>query len=156
MKNEHPLWIQRLSRFFGVGVVFYMVLRFVIAIPTLGPYGVNPYIFGLLDVITAIPFAVGVPRLILFAKQRENRKIIQWIIVLAISFIIPYLYIAIEGEKIPKLIWGALSVVILGLGIEAFLSVRSKIRAAIREEDELITKSYEDALISEKKNIFIK
>ncbi len=133
-----------------------MVLRFIIAIPTLGPYGVNPYIFGFLDVITAIPYAIGVPRLIIHAKQRENQKVIQWIILLAISFIVPYLYIAIEGEKIPILVWGVLSIIVLALGVEAFLSVRSKIKMAMKEEDELITKSYEDALTSKKKDILIK
>lgn len=138
---------------FYVGVLIYMILRFVVAIPTLGPYGVNPFIFGLLDVITAIPYAIGVPKIIAFAKQKNSRKIMQWIMVLAISFVIPYGYIAASGEKIPILVWGALVIIIMGFGLESFLTVRSKIRKALQEDEQTITQSYKEAIISKEKNI---
>ncbi len=136
MKFEPSVKTKKLLRYvFYLVIIVYMSFRVILASETLGRYGVNPYIFGLLDVGTAIPYAIGGPKVITYAKQRNKNKIFQWSIIFAISFILPYIYIAISGEKIPYYIWIVLGFIVFGLGTQAFLSLRSKIKKAMSEDN---------------------
>lgn len=136
MKFEPSAKTKKLLRYaFYLVIIIYMSFRVILASETLGRYGVNPYIFGLLDVGTAIPYAIGGPKVITYAKQRNKNKIFQWSIIFAISFILPYVYIAISGEKIPFYIWLVLGFIVFGLGTQAFLSLRSKIKKAMSEDN---------------------
>ncbi len=137
MKFEPSAKTKKLLRYaFYLVIIIYMSFRVILASETLGRYGVNPYIFGLLDVGTAIPYAIGGPKVITYAKQRNKNKIFQWSIIFAISFILPYVYIAISGEKIPFYIWLVLGFIVFGLGTQAFLSLRSKIKKAMSEDNQ--------------------
>jgi len=136
LKFEPSVKTKKLLRYvFYLVIIVYMSFRVILASETLGRYGVNPYIFGLLDVGTAIPYAIGGPKVITYAKQRNKNKIFQWSIIFAISFILPYIYIAISGEKIPYYIWIVLGFIVFGLGTQAFLSLRSKIKKAMSEDN---------------------
>lgn len=136
LKFEPSAKTKKLLRYaFYLVIIIYMSFRVILASETLGRYGVNPYIFGLLDVGTAIPYAIGGPKVITYAKQRNKNKIFQWSIIFAISFILPYVYIAISGEKIPFYIWLVLGFIVFGLGTQAFLSLRSKIKKAMSEDN---------------------
>lgn len=137
MKFEPSEKTKKLLRYaFYLVIIVYMSFRVILASETLGRYGVNPYIFGILDIGTAIPYAIGGPKVIMYAKKRNKQKIFQWSIIFAISFILPYVYIAISGEKIPFYIWIVLGFIVFGLGTQAFLSLRSKIKKAMSEDNQ--------------------
>ena len=54
-----------------VGVFGFSVARALVVWPTLGAYGVNPWIFLLVDVLTAWPYAYGQVRVVLGVRARN-------------------------------------------------------------------------------------
>ncbi|MBN2694881.1 hypothetical protein JXR93_09485, partial [bacterium] len=121
---------------FYTGMVIYMGFRIFITFKTLGKYGVNPYIFGFIDIVTVIPYAIGAPKIIYHVKNRNKNRIVQWLIIFAFSFIAPYIYIGISGKGIPLFIWGILAAIILTLGSQAFLSLYLKIKKVLKEDSQ--------------------
>src|ERR1700709_2284087 len=85
-RHREHLWI--------IGVVAYTIIRFLIAWETLNRYGLNIWIFGVIDVGTAVPYAVGTARLVTSIVDRRLQAAAGWLVIAAISFIAPYLYIA--------------------------------------------------------------
>ncbi len=124
-RREH-LWI--------AGVVLYTVVRFAIAWETLNRYGLNVWIFGILDVGTAVPYAIGTARLVTCVVDKRLQAAAWWLVLAAASFIAPYLYIAIAGrdKSLPILVWIVLGLLVLGLGANAVMAINKRISAEKR------------------------
>lgn len=116
------------------GVIAYTILRFAIAWETLNRYGLNIWIFGILDVGTAVPYAIGTSRLVTSVVDKRLQAAAWWMMLAALSFIAPYLYIAIAGrdKSLPMLVWVLLVVLVLGLALNAALAVNKRVRTARR------------------------
>lgn len=116
------------------GIVGYTILRFAIAWEALRTYGLNIWLFGFIDIATAVPYAVGTSRLVTSMVDRRLQAAAGWLVIAAVSFLAPYLYIAIAGhdKSLPVVVWIVLAVLILGLGANAALAVTKRVRAARR------------------------
>jgi len=116
------------------GVIAYTILRFAIAWETLNRYGLNIWIFGILDVGTAVPYAIGTSRLVTSVVDKRLQAAAWWMMLAALSFIAPYRYIAIAGrdKSLPMLVWVLLVVLVLGLALNAAVAVNKRVRTARR------------------------
>ena len=112
-----------------VTIVLFTLARVVVAKETLEDYGLNIWVFAFIDLITAVPYAIGVARVVTSMIDREFAASTRWALVAFASFIAPYLYVAWAGRdaSFPGAVWIALIVLILVFGTNAVVNVRRKV-----------------------------
>jgi len=99
-----------------VGVFAYAVLRALIVWPTLGEYGVSPWVFLIIDVGTAWPYAYG-----------QGMQI--WAVIAMLSFIAPYAYIVGAGSgEMPLIAWIVIGALMALFGIASIVRILRQIR----------------------------
>ena len=109
-------------------VVGYSILRFVAAWGALGRHGVNPWIFGFIDIATAYPYARAVAEVAKRSARRAWSTLLGPVVVAAISFVAPYIYLWIAGREAPVEMRIGLVVLVLVLATAAVLGVVSQAR----------------------------
>ena len=119
----------RRERTWVVGVVLFTLARFVVAYSTLRQYHLNIWLFGVIDLGTAVPYGVGTARLVTSVIDRRASAATRWLAVAAASFLAPYLYIALAGRDMPSAVYLVVVVLVLALGTNAVLEVRKKVAA---------------------------
>lgn len=115
-----------------VGVVAYAILRALIVWPTLGDYGVDPWIFLIIDVGTAWPYAYGQLQVIREARRGEWRSVQIWALITLASFIAPYAYIVGAGSgEMPLLAWIVIGVLVAFLGLASVVRIVRQVRQPV-------------------------
>jgi hypothetical protein len=123
------------ERLWIVGVVAFTAARFVVAYSTLRTYDLNIWLFGFIDIITAVPYGVSTARLAVAVVDRSYNSAAQWVVVAAVTFLAPYAYIALAGEEMPVIVYIVLAILVLAMGTNAILGVRRKV-AELRDGTE--------------------
>ncbi len=108
-----------------VAAVFgYSVLRAVVVWPTLGTYGVSPWVFLVIDVLTAWPYAVGQVRVVQGLRKKDWPKVETWGIVTLAAFLAPYGYIVGAGSgEMPLIAYLIIGALVLLIGTAAVLRI---------------------------------
>ena len=115
-----------------IGVFAFSVARALIAWPTLSQYGVNPWIFLAIDVVTAFPYAVGQVKVVNGFRFKQYRGVQIWSLVVGATFLAPYLYIVLAGkERIPTLAYVVIAALAVIFGTASVLRMRSQYQAAV-------------------------
>lgn len=113
-----------------VGVSAFAITRALIAWPTLGRFGVNPWIFLALDVGTAPPYAYGQVRLIKSMLNKTHASTQFWTIVVLVSFMAPYVYVFIAGSgELPVVGYVIVGVLALIFGAASAARFRKTLRS---------------------------
>lgn len=114
-----------------LGVVAFTLARFFVAQETLGDYDLNIWVFGFIDLITAVPYAIGVAKVVGSLVDRDGRSASWWAVVAGVCFLAPYAYIALAGKdaSLPKSVYVVLGTLVLVFGANAVWSVSRKVRA---------------------------
>ena len=118
-----------------VGVVVFVVIRFVVAYSALVEYDrLTVIVFGLLDLGTAVPYAIGTARLVTSLVDGEVEIAARWGSLAAISFLAPYLWIAWAGRdgEFPTVVYVVTAVLAVCLGVNAVFGLRRRVRAERR------------------------
>ncbi len=118
-----------------IGVVVFVVVRFVVAYSALVDYDrMTVVIFGLLDLGTAVPYAVGTARLVSSLVDGEVEVAAKWGALAAACFLAPYLWIAWAGRDgdFPTIVYVVTAVLAVCLGVNAVIGLRRRVRAARR------------------------
>ena len=114
-----------------VGVSAFAIARALIAWPTLGRFGVNPWIFLALDVGTAPPYAYGQVKLVKSILNRAHARTQLWAVVVLVSFVAPYIYVFVAGSgELPAI---GYAIVIILAGVFGAASV-ARFRKTLRSE----------------------
>ena len=123
---------QRLELSWVVSIVAFTLARFFVAQGTLERYGLNIWVFGFIDLITAVPYALGTARVVGAIVDRDLPSASSWAIVAGVSFIAPYAYIVWAGQDatFPAPVYVVLAVLVAIFGANALVSVLRKVRAA--------------------------
>ena len=128
---------QRLEISWVVSIVVFTLARFFVARETLEQYGLNIWIFGFIDLITAVPYAIGTARVVGALVDRDLSGASKWAGIAAVSFIAPYGYIVWAGSEqdatFPTTVYVVLGVLIAIFGANAVWGVVRKVRAARAE-----------------------
>ncbi len=92
-----------LGRSWSVGVIVFSAARALVAWPTLGRYGVDPWIFLAIDLVTAPPYGVAqaVTVKILRDRGRPWQDATGWALVVLAAFVAPYAYIFAASGSLP-------------------------------------------------------
>jgi hypothetical protein len=92
------------SRFRAMGLLWgYAVFKFWIASAVLAQYGINPWIFLVLDTVTVPPYVIGWNLLIAAVCSKRDprpfRTLVLWAIITFVSSTAPYFYAAWAGRQ---------------------------------------------------------
>lgn len=94
-----PRW---LTTSINIGVAAYVVLRAVAVWGELGKYGVDPFVFLVLDVVTIVQYTWGLTQLWGYMRGITS---VKWMFVGAVSaiigFTLPYIYVYLAGGSMP-------------------------------------------------------
>lgn len=118
-----------LGRAWIVTIFGYSILRALVVWPTLGTYGVNPWVFLVIDVGTAWPYAYGQVRLVKAARSRDWGPVQLWTIVAVLAFIAPYAYVVGAGSgEMPLIAWVIIGALVVVFGVASVIRVVKQIR----------------------------
>jgi len=118
-----------IERLWVVGVVAWGLGRTVIVWETLGGYGVNPWVYGAIDVVSSVPYGLATARVVENLIDRDRVTALRWGVVAAVTFVLPDLYIVIAGRHMPVVVYVVLALLVVLLGTLAARGVVNKARA---------------------------
>lgn len=122
---------EALGKAWVVGIMVYAAIRSLLIGPTLGPYGLNPWIFFAFDVGLAYPFAHGQVRIIQGLKVKAYGKVQAWTAAVTVSFLAPYTYLLLGAERpMPPIAYYIIGGFVVLFGVVTVLRIRQKIRAS--------------------------
>jgi hypothetical protein len=120
-----------LGRAWVVGNVAFSAGRALIAWPTFGQYGLNPWVFLVLDIVTAPPYGVSqaLTVKILRDPDRPGRDAIVWAAGVVVFFLLPYVYLVAATGDVPVIAYVGVVAWMLFFGTLAVLRIRREVRA---------------------------
>jgi hypothetical protein len=116
-----------------IGVVAFVIVRFVLAYSALSEYDRTAvWIFGFLDIATAVPYAIGTARLVTSLVDKNVQAAARWGIIACISFLAPYAWIAWAGRdgEFPTAVYITIAVLVVCLGTNALVGIVKRVRSA--------------------------
>ncbi|MCB1038200.1 MAG: hypothetical protein KDA94_01510 [Acidimicrobiales bacterium] len=119
-----------LERGWVVGVVLFTIARFFVAYGALDRYGVNIWMFGFIDIVTAVPYGVSTARVVGALVDRNYQSFSRWAFVAGATFLAPYLYLTWAGRDhaMPGVVYAVLALLCLLFGANAVLGVTKRVR----------------------------
>lgn len=122
-----------LERGGALGVFAFVIVKFVPVAGTLGSYGVNPWVFLALDVVTIWPYIKGISGLLrCMARHDPWLYCFWWGMLILISFILPYAYLYVAGgQKFPLIVHLTIGLVVVALALYAVYGIIKKKRSTI-------------------------
>lgn len=133
MFNIQSMTVHQRVRIIAVAsILVYTIIRFFFVKITLESYGVNPWIFLIIDATTGIVYVMGIEYLILWSKGKEVSWVKLFIAsgVTAASFAAPYAYIYMWSHELPPGITVGLGLIILILLVNACFGVWRRMRSS--------------------------
>lgn len=118
-----------IERSWVIGVLLFVTARFVLAYSVIAEEGrVAVIVFGILDLGTAVPYALATARLVGSLVDRQVEAAARWGIVAAVSFLAPYIWLAWAGREgqFPPVVYVALALFVVCLGANAVLGIRRR------------------------------
>lgn len=118
----------RIEKLWILSVVGYTVLRFVIAWGAFGDHGANVWIFGFVDIATAVPYAKAVSMVCRRAAAFDWKRLPLPIAIALVSFFAPYGYLWFAAGSMPGGVRIGLVVCVTVLAAAATIGVITKVR----------------------------
>ena len=115
-----------------ITIVLFTLGRLVVAAETLRSYGLNIWVFGIIDLVTAVPYAVGIAKVVEGFLDHKPRSTSWWGVIACASFLAPYLYILWVGKDVhfPPIVYVVLGLLIAIFGGNAIRGIMRKIKVA--------------------------
>jgi hypothetical protein len=113
-----------------VGVLAYGLARTFVVWGALAGYGVNPWVYGLIDLVSSVPYAIGTARVVTGTIDRDWARVRKWGLIAAVAFIAPDLYILTAGHAMPAIVYVVLGTWVAAAALLAGRSVALKLRSA--------------------------
>jgi cbb3-type cytochrome oxidase subunit 3 len=112
-------------------VLAWSLLRTLVVWAAVGDYGLNPWIYLVIDLASASVDAVTTPRMVLSFVDGHHRRAIEWALISLGAFVVPDIYIFAGTQRL--VIVGVITLTFVG-GIWA---VVRKVKKATREREAL-------------------
>jgi hypothetical protein len=88
----------------------YSVARSLLVAATLRQYGINPYVFFIIDVGTATLYASAQVMALRALRERHLVKFAAWLGVVLVWFVAPYGYLMLSGRSMPVYVYAVIGV----------------------------------------------
>ncbi|MEZ5177381.1 MAG: hypothetical protein R2746_03615 [Acidimicrobiales bacterium] len=130
--DDHRLRRRRvLELSWVIGVVAFVLVRFVLAYSALAKYDqLTVWVFGILDLGTAVPYAIGTARLVTSLVDRDLQGAARWGTLASACFLAPYVWIAWAGRdgEFPTVVYVVVALLAVSLGVNAIYGIRRRVR----------------------------
>jgi len=110
-------------------VIGYSVFRFVVAWAAFGDHGANAWVFGVIDVATAWPYAKAVAVVCKCCARAEWRRLGPAALVAIVTFLAPYAYLWIAAPSVPTQIRNGLMLFIVVMALSVAGGLVRRVRA---------------------------
>ena len=100
----------------------YSLFRVVLAQHTVTRYGVNIWVFAIVEFTATIPYAVGTARVVTSLLDHDRRAATRWALVASAGFFAPDVYTLAAARTAP---WWIYAVVLTWMTVAAVIAVRS-------------------------------
>lgn len=107
-------------------VFVYSVFQAFVVKSTVAQYGVNTWVFLFISLLTAYPYAYGQVKLVQSIRAKALRNAQKWTLIIGVSFLAPYAYIAYAGASMPIVVWVVLAIIVAVFGISAVTQIKRK------------------------------
>src|SRR3954468_24584352 len=91
-----------LSRTWAAIVVVWSLVRTLIVWAALGDYGINPWAYLGIDLVSALVDAFTTPRMVLAFLDDRHKRAGKWLLASALAFVVPDLYIFLGTRTLPR------------------------------------------------------
>ena len=122
------------ERIWASTIVLYTFVATFVVWKALHKYGVNPYLFFVIDLITSWFYGLASARLVVAVIKKRWSETQKWGWLSALNFMLPQVYILVAANHVPKDVYIIIFSVIGVLAAFAAVGVGSQIRAARKEK----------------------
>ncbi len=123
------------ERIWASTIVLYSFVATFVVWKALHKYGVNPYLFFVIDLITSWFYGVASARLVVAVIKKRWSETQKWGWLSAINFALPQIYILLSARRVPRDVYLIIYSVIGALVAFALIGIWSQIKAARKVKD---------------------
>ena len=112
-------------------MILFGLIRFALAYSALADQSRGAVlVFGLVDLVTAVPYALGTARLVTSLVDRDTQSAARWGLVASGCFLAPYLWVAWAGRsgQFPTIVYVVTAMFVVFLGANALFTVRRRVQ----------------------------
>lgn len=106
------------------------LFRALIVWAALSRYGVNPWIYLAIELVSSGPYGITTARIVTSLLDGRRDAAFRWAIAAAALFLAPDLYIVASGQSMPVYVYVIVGAVVVALGVAGILRIRTAVRAA--------------------------
>ena len=128
LTHRQTLW----ERLWASTILLYTVVATLVVWRTLGKYGVNVFLFFIIDAVTSWTYGISTARLLLNVIKRQWKAARRWTWAAALSFVTPQIYILASARHAPRDVYLIVIAVIALLILFAVISLLLQIRSSKR------------------------
>ena len=122
------------ERIWASTIVLYTFAATFVVWKALHKYGVNPYLFFVIDLITSWFYGLASARLVVAVIKKRWSETQKWCWLSALIFMLPQVYILVSANHVPKDVYIIIFSVIGVMAAFALIGIASQIRAARRDK----------------------
>ena len=118
------------ERLWTGSIFIYTIVATIVVWKGLSKYGVNPWIFAVIDAITSYTYGITSARMVIAIIAKDMKRARTWALGAAISFITPQAYILISAHNAPvdvyRIVIGVISALFLFTAISLLIDIKRK------------------------------
>ena len=115
-----------IERIWIVLVLVWALVRALLVGTFFTQYGVNFWLYLVIDLASSIPYAIASARLVFLLIDKDSSGAIKWGFATIFFFYLPDLYIVLVARHVPRLTYIGFAVALLLLTILAIIQLRGK------------------------------
>jgi len=123
--DETLLRRRRLSYTWAAVVLAWAFIRTALVWAAVGDYGLNPWIYLAIDLVSATVSAISTPRMVLSFIDEHYVQAVGWAVIALVAFIIPDVYIFLGTRELPT---GLIVIICVVIGVTLLASVIGVLR----------------------------
>lgn len=120
---------QLYERLWLVAVIAWAVARILAVQVWLTEYGVNVWVFAVVEIVSSVPYGIGTARCVVSLVDRRVVPAVTWGVIAAVSYLAPDVYMLSAGEDLPPLSVAIIISVVAVLGATSLVAAIRKYRA---------------------------
>ena len=122
------------ERIWASTIILYTFVATFVVWKALHKYGVNPYIFFVIDLVTSWFYGLASARLVVAIIHKRWSETQKWWWLSALNFMLPQIYILLAARRVPHDVYVIIYSVIGVMVAFAVVGIVSQIRVARREK----------------------
>jgi hypothetical protein len=119
-------WVER--AWYAVSAL-YSLFRVILADHTVTEYGVNIWVFAIVEFGATVPYAIGTARVVTSLLDHDRPAALRWALVASAGFFAPDIYTLAAARSAP---WWISAVIVTWMTVAAVIAVRS-LRSNVRQ-----------------------